>query len=228
MFNDDNVHTVLTGFDMLILRATYAPELQSGMTADQVAARLPAILARMNPQGRGGSAQPVSSTPRSWIGSVQTALGPGSSPAARRTAASNALRTAQTLGWQDHRRAFSHYMVGRMVQVTDAAAGNAHFNSALKTLNSAPATDLHRAYIVTQTAAFAILRGDGEGALRQIRPSLDVADRAENAALLATLMLLEAEALDLTGAPRRPVRCVWTVWDGHGTASDLTGRCVQR
>ena len=33
VFNDDNIHTGLTGFDMLMLRATYAPELHSGMTA---------------------------------------------------------------------------------------------------------------------------------------------------------------------------------------------------
>jgi len=51
VFNDDNIHAVLTGFDMLILRAYYAPELSSGMTRADVAARLPAILGRLNPQG---------------------------------------------------------------------------------------------------------------------------------------------------------------------------------
>jgi hypothetical protein len=53
VFNDDNFHTVLTGFDMLVLRATYDPELASGMTRAEVAARLPAILARLNPGGEG-------------------------------------------------------------------------------------------------------------------------------------------------------------------------------
>ena len=38
VFNDDNIHTVLTGFDMLILRAAYAPELRTGMTREQVEA----------------------------------------------------------------------------------------------------------------------------------------------------------------------------------------------
>ncbi len=33
VFNDDNFHTVLTGFDMLVLRTYYAPDLRSGMTA---------------------------------------------------------------------------------------------------------------------------------------------------------------------------------------------------
>jgi len=107
VFNDDNVHTVLTGFDMLILRATYAPELQSGMSREQVAARLPAILARMNPRGASIPTRQIQPTPRSWTDAVQTALGPGADPAERRTAANNAARIAQTQGWQDHRRAFS-------------------------------------------------------------------------------------------------------------------------
>ena len=50
VFNDDNIHAVLTGFDMLMLRVTYAPELASGMTRDAVAGRLPAILDRLNPR----------------------------------------------------------------------------------------------------------------------------------------------------------------------------------
>jgi hypothetical protein len=62
VFNDDNFHTVLTGFDMLILRATYAPELRSGMTRAEVAARLPAILARLNPRGEGQGTLPRSDT----------------------------------------------------------------------------------------------------------------------------------------------------------------------
>lgn len=45
VFNDDNFHTILTGFDMLILRATYAPELHTGMTRDEVAKVIPAIIA---------------------------------------------------------------------------------------------------------------------------------------------------------------------------------------
>ncbi|WP_201132319.1 DUF2927 domain-containing protein, partial [Rhodovulum imhoffii] len=51
IFNDDNIHAVLTSFDMLILRAFYAPELQNGMTREEAARRLPALLARLNPAG---------------------------------------------------------------------------------------------------------------------------------------------------------------------------------
>ena len=79
VFNDDNIHTVLTGFDMLILRAYYAPELFNGMTHRQVAARLPAILARLNPAGEHAPSIRPAPTPRSWINAIQTALGPGAS-----------------------------------------------------------------------------------------------------------------------------------------------------
>lgn len=43
IFNDDNVHTVLTAYDMLILRMFYAPELRSGMTRAEVKSRLPRV-----------------------------------------------------------------------------------------------------------------------------------------------------------------------------------------
>ena len=67
VFNDDNFHTVLTGFDMLILRATYAPELRSGMSRPEVAERLPDVLDRINPAGRRGNPAATRSTPRPWI-----------------------------------------------------------------------------------------------------------------------------------------------------------------
>ena len=50
VFNDDNFHTVLTGFDMLILRAFYSPELQSGMNEAEVA-RLTSVVRRCSAVG---------------------------------------------------------------------------------------------------------------------------------------------------------------------------------
>lgn len=230
VFNDDNVHTVLTGFDMLILRATYAPELRSGMTRAEVAARLPSILARLNPRGNGLPSMPYSETPRSWINDVQTALGPGARPEQRRAAATRAARTAEAMGWQDHRRAFSHYMLGRMIQSYDPMLAQQHYATALHYLNQTPGTELHRAHVATQTAAFAIASGDGETALRQIRPARVTAERAENASLLATLMLLEAEALDLLGRAdaARAVRLDSLGWARYGFGSDWAVRAKMR
>jgi hypothetical protein len=230
VFNDDNVHTILTGYDMLILRASYAPELQSGMTKAEVAARLPDVLRRLNPRGRGGGPTPVDDTPRSWIGNVQTALGPGADLSARRTAAAQAEQTARSLGWQDHRRAFGHYMLGRMTQVHDPTGAQVHYASALEYLSGAPGTYLHRAYITTQTAAYAISRGDGAAALRQINPQISIATRAQNAALLATLMLLKAEALDLLDRPDEAssVRLDSLGWARYGFGPEWAVRAKMR
>jgi len=68
--------------------------------------------------------------------------------------------------------------------------------------------------------------GDGERALAEIRPNLDVAARTENAALLSTLMLLQAEAYDLTGRPEqaRAVRVDSLGWARYGFGADWAVR----
>jgi hypothetical protein len=226
VFNDDNVHTVLTGYDMLILRTTYAPELQSGMSRDEVAARLPKILAQLNPGGQTGGTAHTGETPRAWIDAVQTALGPGTGMTARRNAADTALRIATRQGWTDHRRAFSHYIAGHLSQANDPLTAQAQFQLALDFLEGSRTTRLHRAHVVAQTAAYDILRGDGGAALAQIEPSLPVAAASENAALLATLMLLKAEALALEGRPEeaRQVRLDSLGWARYGFGSDAAVR----
>ncbi|MEO9781384.1 MAG: DUF2927 domain-containing protein [Sedimentitalea sp.] len=226
VFNDDNVHTVLTGFDMLILRTAYAPEIYSGMTKAEVATELPDILSRINPGGNRLPAQAIAPTPRSWIDSVQIVLGPGAGTSERRNAAQSAAATAQQLGWQDHRRAFGYYMLGRMTQLDDAELAQQYYASAISYLRRAPGTELHQAYIVTQTAAYAVSRDEGSEALRQIEPYLDVAARSENAALLATLMLLKAEALDQTGQSdaARTVRLDSVGWARYGFGTDWAVR----
>lgn len=230
VFNDDNVHTVLTGFDLLILRATYAPELQSGMTRDQVKAQLPNLLARLNPAGISAPTRQIPPTSRDWIENVQTTLGPGANANARRGAASNAVRIATEQGWQDHRRSFSHYMLGRMTQIYDPLLAQQHYETALYYLDRTPGTQLHRAYIITQTSAFAIATGDGAKALRQITPALPVAQRAENASLLATLLLLQAEAYDLVGQTdkARAVRLDSLGWARYGFGSDWSVKAKMR
>lgn len=60
VFNDNNVHSVLTDFDMLMLRAAYDPALASGMARAQVLSALPDVLARLAPRPtrhRAGPAQ---------------------------------------------------------------------------------------------------------------------------------------------------------------------------
>ena len=230
VFNDDNVHTVLTGFDMMILRAYYAPELRSGMTRGQVAAKLPGILARINPAGEGLPAQFTTRTPRAWSDAVQTALGPGAAPAQRREAAAKALEIAKAMGWKDHRRAFAHYANGRLLLASDPQAAQTQFRAADQYYAATKGASLHRAYVATQLAAYAITRGDGDTASVLLSPHIDQAVRNENAALLSTLMLLRAEALDLQGrsAEARTVRLDSLGWARYGFGPDWAVRAKLR
>ncbi len=230
VFNDDNVHTVLTGYDMLILRIYYDKSLRNGMSRREVANRLPGILARINPRGQSIAPQRLARTPRSWIEAVQTALGPGATSTQRRSAATNALKVATAMGWRDHRRAFSHYAMGRLLQATDPRAAQDHFVLSQRFFGGGPDTALHRAYVASQLAAYAISEGRAGDALSLLTPHLDTAARHENAALLATLMLLRAEALDLSGrvTEARSVRLDSLGWARYGFGSDWAVRAKLR
>ncbi len=222
VFNDDNVHTVLTGFDMLVLRTTYAPELRTGMSRSEVAAQLPALLSRLNPAGDTIAARALPATPRSWINAIETALGPGSLLNDRKRAANQAVILARDLGWSDHRRAYSHYVLGRMIQASDPDLAQRHFQTALDFLHQNPRTDLHKAIIRPRMAAYDIARGEGEIALQRINPVLVQAARHENAALLAEALLIKAEALDLLGqfATANRVRLDSLGWARYGFGPD--------
>lgn len=230
VFNDDNVHTVLTGYDMLVLRAYYDPALRSGMTRGQVAERLPGILARLNPAGENLPGHFTTRTPREWSEAVQVALGPGASPNQRRDAVNRALNIAAAMGWQDHRAAFAHYAAGRLAQLSDPHAAQAHFQQADAYYARTRGTALHRAYVATQLAAHAISDGDGDRALRLLAPHVEIATEAENAALLATLLLLQAEALDLNGhySEARAVRLDSLGWARYGFGPDWAVRAKLR
>ena len=199
VFNDDNVHTVLTGFDMLILRATYAPELHTGLSRAEVAARLPALLARLNPAGQRIAPHPLQRTPRAWIDAIETALGPDTRLPQRQNAARTALRIARDNGWRDHRRAQALYVLGRLIQAENPNAAQEMFLAAMEILRTQPGTELHQARLRPRMAAQAIAQGQPDRALAQLDPVPEIAARHENAALLATALMMQAEALDLAG-----------------------------
>jgi len=205
VFNDDNVHTVLTTHDMMILRMTYAPELANGMTRAEVAARLPRILARINPVGARIPARGYPDTPRAWIDAIQTALGPGTSDAGRKAAAARALRIAREAGIGDQRLGFSHYVLGRLTP-GDRDFARAQFRAADVIFARSASTRLHRAFTAAQLAADDIRRDDPQRALDRLAPYPDIARAAQNAALLSTLMLLQAKALDQLGRTKEAQR----------------------
>lgn len=230
VFNDDNVHTVLTGFDMLMLRTYYSPKLHNGMSRGQVAATLPHILRDINPRGELTSARFATRTPIQWKHAIESALGPASSRTQRREGAAEALRIAAAMGWQDQRRAFAHYAMGRVLQRERPKEAQQHYAAAKRFYRSTPGTDLHQAYVATQLAAFSISQGEGAHALNLIAPHVETARLNENAALLSTLLLLRAEALDLENRPSeaKAVRMDSLGWARYGFGSDWAVRAKLR
>jgi hypothetical protein len=199
VFNDDNMHGVLTGFDMLIMRAYYAPELSTGMTRSQVATRLPAILGRLNPQGDRIATRDLPPTPRAWTRAIQTALDRGTDAAARRAAAERALRIAEAADIADHRRAFSHFALGKLAPADAPEFAQQQFVAADAFYRRTPGADEQRAHVAVPLASTALGEGRADDALMRLDGHLDVAYRHENAGLLATLFMLRADALDMTG-----------------------------
>ncbi len=226
VFNDDNFHTVLTGFDMLMLRVYYDPSLHSGMEQSQVAARLPAILNRVNPagnRGRGGYADP---TPRAWIDAIETALGPKGRPAARLQAAKQAVTISKSRGWSDNRAAFALYALGRLSLSAEPELSLASFLEASRLYRANPETQIQAAHVAMQLAAFSLSAGQADGTIGLIDEVLPAVRRAENAALLSTLLLLKAEAYELMGrsSEANAVRTEALGWARYGFGSDAVVR----
>lgn len=230
VFNDDNIHAVLTGFDMLILRAYYAPELRNGMTRGEVAARLPAVLSRLNPAGERAGGRPVNDTSRDWVNAIETALTTSATPVARRQAIATAINLSNAFGWSGPRHGFAHYAYGRLYMGHDSDLALQAFLEADRTSAAAPETAIHRAHVAAQLAAFALRAGDPDQMLALIDPAIPVAMDHENAALLATLLMFRAEAMDLLGDPAgaEAIRLDSLGWGRYGFGSDEDVRARQR
>lgn len=200
VMNDDNFQTVLTGFDMLLLRVWYDPALRSGMTRDEVAARLPAILARLNPRGeRIAPGPPSPRSPRAWIEAVESALGPGGSRSTRRAAAERALAIARASDWRDSRLALSYFIMGRLARPSEGDLALASFLQAGMIWRSLPGAEAHAAHVDMQLAAFALSMGQYADAIGLATRAETQARITENAALLASLKMVQAVAHDRMG-----------------------------
>ena len=226
VFNDDNFNSVLTGFDMLVLRTTYAPDLHSGMSRDAVAARLPALLARFNPSGGAVTPGGATHTPRDWISAVESALAPRSSETSRREGAARALAIAQSSGWTDNRRAFSHFILARLSMASQIEQAVVHFAEAAQFYARQPGGALHMAHVDMQMAAFALGSGQFDQVLRLTDRAVPTVRQAQNAAVLATLQMLRAEALSAVGrnSEAQATRLDSLGWARYGFGSEAQVR----
>lgn len=198
VFNDDNFHTVLTGFDMLMLRLYYAPELNTGMTRQEAAAIVPRLLQQINPQGGTGVARrPIS--PRAWITAIETALGPSEDNNRRREAASRAVDIARARGWQDSRLGFALFVQGRLLAPVSPERAHEALSEAQMLFRARPETMLQASHVALHLAVFELSSGHPRETIALVDANLNDARTAENAALLATFLMIKAEALDLLG-----------------------------
>jgi len=198
VFNDDDMEGTLTGFDMLVLRALYGPELRSGMSRSEVAARLPAILARLNPSGGSGGAAQVQDD-GNWRRDIETALSPANSPTARIDAAARAAQASQRFAAGDPRAGFGPYVYGRQLMSRDPAEARWQLDIAARAHGQSALTAIQAAHVAAQLARLDLASGDAATARDRARAARDVAAAHEDAALYAELALIEAEALDTLG-----------------------------
>jgi hypothetical protein len=225
VFNDDNIHAVLTGFDMLILRATYAPEMHSGMSRQQASDVIAPVLARLNPAGQRGGTGVFPDTSREWISAIEAAL-TNASAGTRRQSAERAVNMAQQFRWGGTREGFSYYAMGRLQVGVNASAALAAFNRADQIYSTSPSLQIHRAHIAVQKAAFTLSAGDAAGTISLVDSAIPIAQRHHNAALLAFLMMFKAEALDIQGdsVAAEAVRVDSLGWARYGFGSDANVR----
>jgi Protein of unknown function (DUF2927) len=188
VFNDDNFHSVLTGFDMEVLRLTYSPGIASGMTEAEVGARL-----------FGTTAGSRTGTPANWVREIEKALGRKDSLPSRQAAADRALALALTAGWSDSRTAFSWFAVGKLSAGSNPARALEAFDQAAAIYRGLPGGEVQLAHIDMQLAAIALAAGLPDEAARIAGRAAPIVKSHGNAALFATLMLIRAEALERMG-----------------------------
>ncbi|MBR9863167.1 MAG: DUF2927 domain-containing protein [Rhodobacteraceae bacterium] len=200
VFNDDNFHIVLTPYDMMILRAMYAPELKSGMAKHEVAAVLPRILARVNPEGAGLASRQIQETPGSWMRKIELALGPDASEKTRIEAASDAVRIAEQLGMTDHRLGFSYYARARVNASANGIEAAADYARAYANFSKIFGPyDIHTAQAGLQMASLAMSSGEFRQALQFIESGLVAANTAQNGRLMFSLLAMKSEIYKLAG-----------------------------
>lgn len=199
VFNDDNFQTTLTGFDMLILRAWYAPDLRPGMSRDEVAVRLPTVLNRLNPAGRRFAGALPGPTPRDWVQAVEQALAGSQGQGQRRAGAERALAIARSQGWRGPRLALSLMLVARLAPREDGEAALGALLQAAEIYRRLPGGEVHAAHIDLQLGVQALAAGQYPVVLDLTARALPLARRTENAAFEATLAFLRAEALAQSG-----------------------------
>jgi len=195
IFNDDNFHSVLTPFDMLILRTLYSPEIRAGMTRNEVAAVLPGLLNRLNPKGRGTGSRPRTTQDGLWKATIEKALNSRKPPRSRRANATRAVALAREMQPTDHRLGMSLLALGRIDYKVNNGGASAFAESYLLHNTRFGKTDIRTAHSAVHIAVTALREEDYDRALQLANDHIDTARKAENAVVLSSLLAIRSEAL---------------------------------
>lgn len=196
IWNDDNLHGIATPYNMLMLRVLYQPELASGMSRAEVAARLPRLFHRENPAGRAVARQPRHPESRAWASAIEVALSRRATRAERLGAAEVAVDLARAMEPVDHRLAVALLARGRMTLRRDPLAAARSFAEAYNLSRRLHgAGDVRTAHAAVHMAAVALAAGENEVAIQLARTHVAGARAGRNAVLMAALRSIEAEAL---------------------------------
>jgi hypothetical protein len=200
IFNDDNFHGIATRFDMLMLRALYRPEIASGMSRDQVAAAVPAVLAAINPEGRGRPPTHRHPESRAWAGAIEAALSRDVPRDQRLGAAQVATQIAAEMDPPDHRLGVSLLALGRLNLRRDPAASARNFGDAYTLFRDQfGVDDIRTAQAGVHLAAIALGTGHYQAAVQLADLHTPGALAGRNAILLAGLLSIKADALAALG-----------------------------
>jgi hypothetical protein len=140
----------------------------------------------------------------------------------RQAAADRALAIARGAGWTDSRTAFSWFAVGKLSAGSNPTRALDAFDQAAAIYARLPGGDVQLAHVDMQLAAMALAGGLPEEAARIAERAAPVVQSHGNAALLATLMLIRAEALDRMGdsAAATALRLDSAPWARYGFGPD--------
>lgn len=200
IWNDDNLHSIPTPFNMLMLRVLYQPEIRSGMSRAEVSSVLPRLLDRLNPAGRDLPRAARHPESQAWASAIEVALMRGAPQPERRGAAMIAVQIAREMRPVDHRLAVSLLALGRLELRREPAAAARHFAEAynLSRRLHGPG-DIRTGHAAVHVAAMALAADQHDLALRLATEHVDAARAGQNAVLLAGLRSIEAEALAALG-----------------------------
>ena len=190
VFNDDNMHRVLTSYDMMILRTAYSSELRSGMSRNTVAARLPAILARTNSRSSGFGTRNLPASDQDW----KIAIGKGLfSSSGNKSSINRAIALSQSRQYGSARQALGYFARGHANAKNNREAAINDFTQAYQLYASEVGTrSIQAARASLQLASVAISAGRVSEAERIVDAGIDISRGAQDAELLYNFQGLKA------------------------------------